>query len=81
MFDTVLTKSAQCWFDNSKISGHASHAVQPCVGIPVILSGCWYILDKVTERKELLFFGENKKVVLLLYNYKSTKIHRSYMYL
>ena len=54
MFDTVLTKSAQCWFDNSKISGHASHAshvVQPCVGIPVILSGCWYILDKVTERK------------------------------
>ena len=59
--ETLLTKLAQCWFDNSKISGHASHAVQPCVGIPVTLSGCWYILDKVTVGKELLFLGRTQE--------------------
>ena len=71
--ETLLTKLAQCWFDNSKISSHASHAVQPCVGIPVTLSGCWYILDKVTVGKRIIIFGENpRKLLLLLYNYKST---------
>ena len=67
MFDTVLTKSAQCWFDNSKISGHASHAVQPCVGIPVTLSGCWYILDKVTVGKRIIILGQNPRKLYFYY--------------
>ena len=55
---------------HSTIDDHESHAVQPCVGIPVTMNGCWYLVNKFTVGKRGIILGETQgSSSLLLLNY------------